>query len=126
MSDKELLLQLRYAFAYLNKKARAEEHQADLARREPELRRRRKEREIAAANAKADEKKFQASLLTRPCIECGKPTSADPDFFLNPVQCERCASISQSIQLGISARESADFREVTILPGGAPGLGKRK
>lgn len=126
VDDRKLLLQLRYAFAYLNKKARAEEHQADLARREPELRKRRKEREAAAAKAKADEEKFQASLLTRPCTECGKPTTADPEFFLNPVQCERCISLGQSIHLGINARESIGFREVTIVQGGAPGLGKRK
>lgn len=126
MSDKKLLLQLRYAFAYINKKARAEEHHADLARREPELRRRRKEREAAAAKARAEEEKYQATMRTRPCSECGKPTSADPDFFLNPVQCERCVSLGESIKLGINAREAVGFSEVTILPGGAPGLGKRK
>lgn len=126
MSDDSVLWQLRRAFARINKQAEAAERSAERVRRKAERKKGSRIRSIAAAKAKEDAEKFGASILARPCSECGKPAKADPEFFLNPVQCERCSSLSQSIHLGIHARESIDFSEVTILKGGAPGLGKRK
>ncbi len=80
----------------------------------------------AVARAQAAEDAFNASMAIRPCRECGKPTKADPEFFLNPVTCQRCKDRSRDIDLGIHPRKHDNFSEVTVFKGGSPGLGKRK
>ena len=83
-------------------------------------------RERAAAKAQAAANAFKASQQIRPCMECGMPTKADTEFFLNPVMCQRCKDLSRDIDLGVHPRKHDDFSEITVFKGGAPGLGRRK
>lgn len=111
--------QLRKAFIKINAKAERAEFK----------RRKRAEAKLkASALAKAAEEAAAWSLSqkVRPCHECGKPAKADPDFFLNPVMCQRCKDRSRDVDLGIHPRKRDDFSEITIFKGGAPGLGRRK
>ncbi|WP_135309612.1 hypothetical protein [Pseudomonas nabeulensis] len=87
---------------------------------------RKSSRAKAIARAQAAEDAFKASMEIRLCRECGKPTKADPEFFLNPVTCQKCKDRARDIGLGIRPRKHDDYSEITVFKGGAPGLGKRK
>ncbi|MCV4343285.1 hypothetical protein [Pseudomonas capsici] len=62
----------------------------------------------------------------RDCRECGRPVHVGENIPLSPVRCGRCRGRDGQIDLGIKSRSGNDFSEITVLPGGAPGLGKRK
>ena len=115
--------QLRLAFKKINAKA-------DLESKKASKKERRKlgvkDRLKAIARAEQASADLAKAMKTRPCSECGKPTKADPEFFLNPVMCQRCKDQSQDIDLGIHPRKHDDFSEITVFKGGSPGLGKRK
>jgi endogenous inhibitor of DNA gyrase (YacG/DUF329 family) len=82
----------------------------------------------------ADAQKLRSRLLLdkslaakyRDCRECGRLVHIGEDIPLYPVRCERCRKRDGQIDLGIKANKSNQFSEITVLPGGAPGLGKRK
>jgi hypothetical protein len=114
--------QLRKAFIKINAKAEREEAKEKKRRARNEL----KARSRAVARAADESAKFALSQKIRPCHECGKPAKADPEFFLNPVMCQRCKDRSRDVDLGIHPRKRDDFSEITILKGGAPGFGRRK
>ncbi|MBH3440499.1 hypothetical protein [Pseudomonas luteola] len=118
MEDEWVIRELQKAFEKINKKANKEERRkskkANRALRQASIKR--------AAEQIAESEK---AMLVRPCCECGKPAKADPEFFLNPVKCERCLKNS-SIDLGIRPRDSGSFSSITVFKGGAPGLGKRR
>ena len=118
--------QLRIAFIRINKAAEAAEKNALKAQRKKERRDTAKSRAAATDRARQKAEELEQSRSIRPCADCGKPAKADPEFFLNPVLCDHCLERSQSIDLGIHPRKSVDFSAVSILKGGAPGLGKRK
>lgn len=83
-------------------------------------------RDRATAKALAAANAFKSSQQIRPCIDCGAATNADPEFFLNPVMCQRCKDRSRDVDLGIHPRKHDDFSEIKVFKGGSPGLGKRK
>mgnify|MGYP001760158080 FL=1 len=114
--------QLRKAFIKIN----AEAEKA--IKRENKLRDRKKSKLRAAAIAKAAQESAEGeqSKKVRPCYECGRPAKADPEFFLNPVRCQRCKDLSRDVDLGVHPRKHDDFSEITVFKGGAPGLGRRK
>lgn len=114
--------QLRKAFIKIN----AEADRA--AKREKKLRSRKdsKLRAKALDVAAEESEKWAQCQKVRPCRECGEPAKADPEFFLNPVICQRCKDRSRDIDLGIHPRKRDDFSEITVFKGGAPGLGRRK
>lgn len=118
--------QLRKAFVRINKAAEAEEKRAAKEQRKKDRKSSSKARAAAIARAQKQAEELEQSRTVRPCSECGKPAKADPEFFLNPVQCDHCRERSKSIDLGIHPRGSVEFSAVSILKGGAPGLGKRK
>ena len=118
--------QLRIAFVRINKAADAAEKSAAKAKRKKERQATAKARAAALDRARKQAEALQQSMASRPCSDCGKPAKADPEFFLNPVQCDHCRERSKSIDLGIHPRGSVEFSAVSILKGGAPGLGKRK
>ncbi|POQ05511.1 hypothetical protein CXB42_05050 [Pseudomonas syringae pv. syringae] len=62
----------------------------------------------------------------RDCRECGRPVHIGENIPLYPVRCERCRNRDGQIDLGIRASKGSQFSEITVVPGGAPGLGKRK
>jgi hypothetical protein len=114
--------QLRKAFIQVNAKAEREETKQKKRRVRNEL----KARSKAVARAVEESAKFAQSQKIRPCHECGTPAKADPEFFLNPVMCQRCKDRSRDVDLGIHPRKRDDFSEITVFKGGAPGLGRRK
>ena len=118
--------QLRKAFIPINKKADKAQKVAERELRKKERRKNSKARFARAEKARLDAESFEKSKVERPCRECGRPAKADPEFFLNPVLCQRCKGRANDIDLGIHPRKGDDFTEVTIFKGGAPGLGRRK
>jgi hypothetical protein len=118
--------QLRIAFIPINKAAEKADKAALRKQRKEERAKNAKSRLIATAKARAASEAFDESMKTRPCSECRKPTRADPEFFLNPVLCQKCKDRSRDIDLGIHPRAHDHFSEVTVFKGGSPGLGKRK
>lgn len=114
--------QLRKAFIEIN----AQAHKAEAKEKKVKSRSELKIRSRAAARAAEESAKFAQSQKVRPCHECGKPAKADPEFFLNPVMCQRCKDRFRDVDLGIHPRKGDDFSEVTVFQGGAPGLGRRK
>lgn len=62
----------------------------------------------------------------RACRECGDPVHVGDQIPLHPVRCNHCKRRSEEIDLGIRSRHSSDFSAITVVQGGAPGLGKRK
>lgn len=62
----------------------------------------------------------------RVCRECGDPVYVGDQIPLHPVRCNHCKRRSEEIDLGIRSRSSSDFSAITVVQGGAPGLGKRK
>lgn len=115
--------QLRLAFKKINAKA-------ELAAKKASKKERRKlgakDRLMAISRAQQATDDLAKAMKTRPCSECGKPAKADPEFFLNPVMCQRCKDQLRDIDLGIHPRKHDDFSEITVFKGGSPGLGKRK
>lgn len=88
-------------------------------RQSEEVRQVHKTREqLAADNALAAE--------YRECRQCGKPVYIGQEIPLSPICCSRCRRRDEEIDLGIKAKSGNDFSTVKVLPGGAPGLGKRK
>lgn len=122
MANDRLTEQLRNAFIKINAKADrvAANEKKRKARKQSKLRAK------AIAKCAEDSAKFEQSQKIRPCQECGKPAKADPEFFLNPVICQRCKDRSRDIDLGIHPRKCDDFSEITVFKGGAPGLGRRR
>jgi endogenous inhibitor of DNA gyrase (YacG/DUF329 family) len=114
--------QLRKVFININT-------EADRADKKSQKRHDRKESKLrtkAISKAADESAKWVQSQKIRSCQECGKPTKADPEFFLNPVMCQRCKDRSRDIDLGIHSRKHDEFSEITVFKGGAPGLGRRK
>lgn len=62
----------------------------------------------------------------RACRECGDLVHVGDQIQLHPVRCNHCKRRSEEIDLGIRSRTSSDFSAITVVQGGAPGLGKRK
>jgi endogenous inhibitor of DNA gyrase (YacG/DUF329 family) len=62
----------------------------------------------------------------RDCRECGRPVHIGDNIPLYPVRCDRCRNRDGQIDLGIRASKGNQFSEITVVPGGAPGLGRRK
>lgn len=122
MESDWLTTELKKAFVEINRTA---EKQAKREAKKSRKAERRRNLKAVEAAEKLREAHHEATIV-RPCSECGKPTKADPEFFLNPVRCHHCKDLSRSIDLGIHPRRSVDFSSVRILQGGAPGLGKRK
>lgn len=112
--------QLRKAFIKIN--AQADEK----AKKEAKLRNRADCKSRAKAKAEEESAIWAQSQKIRPCYECGQPTKADPEFFLNPVMCQKCKHRSYDVDLGIHSRKRDEFSEITVFEGGAPGLGRRK
>jgi hypothetical protein len=122
MATDWLTEQLRIAFIKINAKA----DRAAANEKKRQARKQSKLRAKAIAKAAEESAKFAQSQKIRPCRECGKPAKADPEFFLNPVMCQRCKDRSRDVDLGIHPRKRDDFSEITVFKGGAPGLGRRK
>lgn len=62
----------------------------------------------------------------RDCRECGRPVHVGESIPLSPVRCERCRSRDGQFELGLRPSKDNLFTDITVVPGGAPGLGKRK
>ncbi|MDX9668064.1 hypothetical protein QMK50_24245 [Pseudomonas sp. P5_152] len=62
----------------------------------------------------------------RDCRECGRPVLVGEHISLSPLRCERCRSRDGQFDLGLRSSREPMFTDITIVPGGAPGLGKRK
>lgn len=62
----------------------------------------------------------------RTCRECSNPVFVGDEIPLTPICCEHCKKRAREIDLGIKTRSGGDFTALTIVQGGAPGLGKRK
>lgn len=118
MEEKSLDDQLKAAFAAINKEACKRDRKAARKLKKKRV------KDLARAVRRNEEliSSIEKSRQTRPCSECGKATRADPDFFLNPVQCEDCKSWSAQ---GRSRQNRTQFSASTVVQGGAPGLGKR-
>lgn len=122
MATDSVTEELRKAFIKVNAKAEkeAQRKKKKLSKLSPSGRAKAVER---AARLAAE---WEQAQRTRPCSECGKPAKADPEFFLNPVMCQRCKDQAHDVDLGIHPRKHEDFSEITVFKGGSPGLGKRK
>lgn len=62
----------------------------------------------------------------RDCRQCGKPVFIGQEIPITPICCSRCRRHDEEIDLGIKPKNGNEFSSVKVLPGGAPGLGKRK
>ncbi|KAE9640633.1 hypothetical protein EJA70_24355 [Pseudomonas sp. PB103] len=114
--------ELKKAFAQLDVTEKQEAAKAEKLQRKTERAARRK----AARRKPVTVKTTQRPPATTACSDCGKPTKADDELYFIPVQCNHCQDLSRSIDLGIHPRSPVDFSFVHIVPGGAPGLGRRK
>lgn len=61
----------------------------------------------------------------RDCRECNRPVHVGESIPLSPVRCERCRSRDGQFDLGLRPSKDNVFTDITVVPGGAPGLGKR-
>lgn len=61
----------------------------------------------------------------RDCRECNRPVHVGECVPLSPVRCERCRSRDGQFDLGLRPSKENLFTDITVVPGGAPGLGKR-
>lgn len=61
----------------------------------------------------------------RDCRECNRPVHVGETIPLSPVRCERCRSRDGQFDLGLRSSKDNLFTDITVVPGGAPGLGKR-
>lgn len=113
--------ELKKAFAQLDVTEKQEAAKAEKLQRKTERAARRKAARRKPVTVKTTQRPPAAA-----CRDCGKPTKADDELYFIPVQCNHCQDLSKSIDLGIHPRSPVDFSFVHIVPGGAPGLGRRK
>lgn len=128
--------ELRRYFRLINKQVEREEREAaELVRKEE----RRKQRAERRANRPPPEvrrklriaRKEAMQMLSKPitlkarCIECGSLLKTDTDENLGRI-CKPCASRLRQLIPGFHSDESTEFAEISIVPGGAPGSGKRR
>ncbi|WP_145251769.1 hypothetical protein [Pseudomonas sp. SJZ131] len=114
--------ELKKAFSQLDVTERQEAAKAEKLQRKVDRAARRKASKKRPAAVKATEQ----PPATVACKDCGKPTKPDPEFSFLPVQCQHCRQLSVVVDLGIRSKSSTAFSSVTVVAGGAPGLGKRK
>ncbi|WP_157969711.1 hypothetical protein [Pseudomonas huaxiensis] len=116
-----LAYELKKAFAQLDVTEKQEAARAEKSQRKSERAARRK----AARRKPEPVKTTQRLAEIASCKDCGKPTNPDTELYFLPVQCKHCQQLSEAIDLGIRSRSSTEFSSITVVPGGAPGLGKR-
>lgn len=132
-SDPELdqvTRELRRAFKLVNRvegrrDAKAQKAE-DKAKRKAEKLARLRENRGQAARREAQ----LAELMRRlghasKCAECKADLPPIEDDLL-PRLCKRCAERDAELESGFRARAVTPYSEVTVVPGGAPGTGKRK
>jgi hypothetical protein len=123
LMDFDLLThELKKAFAQLDVTEKQEAAKAEKLQRKTERAARRK----AARRKPVTVQTIQKPPATAMCKDCGKSTNPDPELYFLPVQCLHCQQLSEAIDLGIRSKSSTEFSSVSVVPGGAPGLGKRK
>lgn len=114
--------ELKKAFAQLDITEKQEAAKAEKLQRKANRAARRK----AARKKPAAVKATQQPLVTASCKDCGRLTTPDPELYFLPVQCQHCRQLSEAIDLGIRSKSTTEFSSVSVVPGGAPGLGKRR
>lgn len=114
--------ELKKAFAQLDITEKQEAAKAEKLQRKVNRAARRK----AARKKPVAVKATQAPSVTATCKDCGRLTTPDPELYFLPVQCQHCRQFSESIDLGIHSKSTTEFSSVSVVPGGAPGLGKRR
>lgn len=114
--------ELKKAFSQLDVTERQEADKAEKLQRKVARAARRK----AARKKPAAVKATEQPPATVVCKDCGKLTHPDPEFSFLPVQCHHCRQLSAVIDLGIRSKSATEFSSVSVVAGGAPGLGKRR
>ncbi|WP_122852841.1 hypothetical protein [Pseudomonas viridiflava] len=61
----------------------------------------------------------------RDCRECNRPVHVGENIPLSPIRCEHCRSRDGQFDLGLRSSKDNIFTDITVVHGGAPGLGKR-
>ena len=114
--------ELKKAFSQLDVTEKQEAAKAEKLQRKADRAARRK----AARKKPAVVKAAQQPLATAACKDCGKLTNPDPELYFLPVRCQHCQQLSAAIDLGIRSKSTTEFSSVSVVAGGAPGLGKRR
>lgn len=128
--------ELRRAFRLVNKEAERKEREAAEQIKKEERSKRRAERlanrpspdvrrKLRIARKEAMEMIGKPVSLEARCVECGIVLSTDADEEHGRL-CKPCASRLRQLIPGFHSDDSTEFTEITIVPGGAPGSGKRR
>ncbi|WP_425221734.1 hypothetical protein [Pseudomonas sp.] len=59
------------------------------------------------------------------CNDCGVPLDNPEEILRLSNLCPKCLSRSRALDAAFRSRSDTEYTDVTLLPGGAPGLGKR-
>lgn len=59
------------------------------------------------------------------CSDCGSPLENPEEILRLSNLCPKCLSRSRALDGAFRSRSDTEYTDVTLLPGGAPGLGKR-
>jgi len=97
-----------------------------LARKAEKLAKKQSEKTSARARAAQAAALEERLNPPRKCPDCGAETRRSPGELNLPGLCHRCRQKLAEAQGGFKARAITQYSEIEVVPGGAPGSGKRK
>lgn len=82
--------------------------------------------EVKPSRRRASAKAVATPLPRVRCPDCGTPIPRLEGEAAVPGLCTRCAARMAEAEGTFRRRERTEFLDISIVPGGAPGMGKRK